>query len=383
MASLIGAFPNINPSGFFKAGRRFDPILCRENVFLYSSGRAALYRAIRAARLPEKSRILVPSFHCGVEVEAAKRAGHPLSFYGIKKNLEIDFEDAQNRIDPAAGALIVTHYFGFPQNLEKVLDFCGRHKLLLFEDCAHALYSSINGRWLGTAGDFGVYSLRKTMGLPNGGALLCNTRELARPEEGEKSTDFPLLKQTLKSMLMGAAGKRSLAGGVSREMLRFIAKSPGRPEPNASLTLTDSLPSYYDVRDRDFDTAISGLSDFLLRKEDYRDIIGRRRENFRRLGDKLEDSPYFFPPMAGLEKGVCPLCYVVQVDNRAEIAARMRRRGVNPFIFGVSPHPLMPRPIHPDWEFLSQRLLGLPVHQALGLEDMDVVIDEFFRSGRP
>ncbi|OHA68526.1 MAG: hypothetical protein A3A27_01760 [Candidatus Wildermuthbacteria bacterium RIFCSPLOWO2_01_FULL_47_18] len=58
-------------------------------------------------------------------------------------------------------AIFVYHQYGFPQNMEAIMKFAKAKKLVVIEDCAHALFSSYKGKRLGTFGDFAIYSFSK------------------------------------------------------------------------------------------------------------------------------------------------------------------------------------------------------------------------------
>jgi dTDP-4-amino-4,6-dideoxygalactose transaminase len=58
-------------------------------------------------------------------------------------------------------AMLVYHQYGFPQDMDKILEFANDKKLVVIEDCAHALNSYYKGRPLGSMGDFAIYSFSK------------------------------------------------------------------------------------------------------------------------------------------------------------------------------------------------------------------------------
>ena len=58
-------------------------------------------------------------------------------------------------------AIFVYHQYGFPQDMDKILEFATDKKLIVIEDCAHALESYYKGRLVGSIGDFSIYSFSK------------------------------------------------------------------------------------------------------------------------------------------------------------------------------------------------------------------------------
>ena len=136
--------------------------------------RAAIWNLVRALRLGTDEAILLPSYTCGAEVDAVLKAGAHVRFYRIDRSARIDV-DSLPAISPGDRGVLVTHFFGFADSeLDSICDLCREHGLFLIEDCAHALYSHHRGRPLGTFGDAAVFSLWKTLPLPDGGAVRTN-----------------------------------------------------------------------------------------------------------------------------------------------------------------------------------------------------------------
>jgi len=53
------------------------------------------------------------------------------------------------------------HQYGFPQDMDKILEFANDKKLVVIEDCANAIDSYYKGKKLGSMGDFSIYSFSK------------------------------------------------------------------------------------------------------------------------------------------------------------------------------------------------------------------------------
>src|SRR5690606_29771179 len=103
-------------------------------------------------------------------------------FYRVQPDLRVDVADLAARMDRNVRAVLVTHYFGVPQDLKPVRALCEQHGAALIEDCAHALFSRAGPSPVGADGDFAVYSLRKSLALPHGGALVSREPHGRLPE---------------------------------------------------------------------------------------------------------------------------------------------------------------------------------------------------------
>jgi len=57
--------------------------------------------------------------------------------------------------------IFVYHQYGFPQDMDKIMEFAHDKKLIVIEDCAHSLASYYKGKLLGSFGDFTIYSFSK------------------------------------------------------------------------------------------------------------------------------------------------------------------------------------------------------------------------------
>lgn len=102
-----------------------------------------------------------------------------------------DIEDETYGIDPGAvaeqitprtRAIMVVHLFGHPARMSQLLEIAAQHGLAVIEDAAQAIGSTWNGRWLGTLGAAGVFSLNrhKLIQCGEGGIVLTTSSDVAR-----------------------------------------------------------------------------------------------------------------------------------------------------------------------------------------------------------
>ncbi len=198
---------------------------------LVTSGRAAIYQALRALHLAPGSTVLVPSYHCPTMVAPVVVAGLSARFFGLRTDGLPDLD----RIDPdcakSAKAMIVSHYFGRSQSLAEVRQWCDQRGIALIEDCAHCFFGQAGDRPIGAWGDYATASLTKFFPVPEGGLLASNTRALSA-----LALSRPGLKAQLKGWLdvLELASQHHRLAGLG-DLLRplFRLKNARRAPPSA------------------------------------------------------------------------------------------------------------------------------------------------------
>ena len=97
-------------------------------------------------------------------------------FYSVHEDLSVDFDDLKQKMNnPNVKAVLLIHYFGFPQkSVVELSEFCKKRSILLIEDCAHTIDGQFRDVTLGDYGDFSFYSIHKLTASENGGILQVN-----------------------------------------------------------------------------------------------------------------------------------------------------------------------------------------------------------------
>ena len=88
----------------------------------------------------------------------------------------------ERRLSKHTRAIVVTHLFGNPCDMDPIVELAKRHGLPIIEDCAQAFLSTYKGRLVGTLGDIGCFSFQqgKHMTSGEGGMVLTRDKDLAR-----------------------------------------------------------------------------------------------------------------------------------------------------------------------------------------------------------
>jgi hypothetical protein len=139
------------------------------HIRYYSLARYALIEALRLSGVGFGSQVLLPSYICRDLLASLHALGASVCWYEVASDLS-PAHDSDTW--PIADAVLAVDYFGFPQNLNPFKDYAARTGAVLIEDNSHGYLSRDEvGQWLGCRADMGIFSLRKTLRIPDGAAL--------------------------------------------------------------------------------------------------------------------------------------------------------------------------------------------------------------------
>ncbi|MCX7928701.1 MAG: DegT/DnrJ/EryC1/StrS family aminotransferase [Patescibacteria group bacterium] len=149
-------------------------------ALLTSSGTAALHSAMVACGFRKGDEVICPAYTFYATVTPIFQTGAIPILCDSKENGNIDPKKIEPLITPRTKALIVTHMWGIPCDMEEILSICQKHKLMLIEDCSHAHGAKIGNKNVGTFGDIAAFSLQgqKIITGGEGGIIITNNKEL-------------------------------------------------------------------------------------------------------------------------------------------------------------------------------------------------------------
>lgn len=139
---------------------------------LTTSGRAAIYQALLQLNLPAYSSVLIPTYHCPTMVAPVLLANLNVSYFGLLPTGLPNLDAIEEATARKCKAMLVPHYFGLPQSLKDVRQWCDDRGILLIEDCAHCFFGMAGERNVGEWGDYATASLSKFFPLPEAGLLI-------------------------------------------------------------------------------------------------------------------------------------------------------------------------------------------------------------------
>lgn len=348
------------------------------NVRLTYNARAALFQLLLSLPKDAGDTVLLPAFHCVALVEPVVRAGYQVAYYRVLPDFAIDLEDMASKLSPRVALTVAVHYFGFPLDLAPVVKLTKAHGSYLLEDCAHSYLSRINGQFVGQVGDFAIFSHYKFAPSLVGGGLVVN---LPHFEVSEPALPVPIREQVvLAKRLLEEMASNSPKNPLSAlffwlDRLRAKRRTQGgaitdKGQPAVSAFVDD--PYLFDGHLAR--TAMPGFCRWIIEASDWQVMAQTRRSHYQLLSQLISDTDCLSRVFPVLPENVVPWVFPVLLENRLVHEQQLRSLGVPLFTIGEVLHPtldLFQDRARLDAEAVSKRLMLLPIHHQLSVEDIE------------
>jgi perosamine synthetase len=219
--------------------KQFADFLGVKYAFACSSGNAAIYIALKAVGIGFGKVVAVPAYtHIGSVAPIILAGGMPyfvdVDFYG---NFKV--EDLENK---SFDAVIPVHQLGNICEMDSIKN--NIFGAVIIEDASHALGSKYYGKYAGTLGDIGCFSIgggrTKIIGTGEGGMIVTNDDKYAEKiknirNHGDRITDVDYLCFNFRMSDLNAA-----VGYVEMKKIEKYIKW----QKLHALVLTNKLPKY-------------------------------------------------------------------------------------------------------------------------------------------
>lgn len=369
--SFRGLYPrNARGCSAFNRGRRVA----------LTSGRVAIATAVKHAHFPEASQILLPALHCTAMVAPVRWAGMDVVFYPLRSDLSIDFDHLEKLLSSRTRGLLITHFFGFPQDVRGAREFCDSHDLILIEDCAHAHYGLHGGICLGELGDYAISSSVKFFPVFDGGYLYSSTHDLSTialqrsPLRFQLKSAVNMLDRAVGYNRLGAVGK--LLSGVLRPLRSLPRAAADSSAGNGSAPIAPaSAEGGYDFEPFWYGKKMSVASRVVASMADENRLVHRRRANYAKLLAAVASLHNCRPLFPNLHEGIVPLIFPLYVETAASSFSQLKELGVPMWRFGEYLDPEVQKnsicAVSLDY---GEHVLQLPCHQELRESELEWII---------
>ena len=318
---------------------------------------ASMFVALKSVGVGHGDKVLMNAFTLAPVPGAVEHAGAQPVFVEIDETYKINLNDLDKKAaSSGAKVLLLSHMRGHICDMEALMVIAKRHGLTVIEDCAHTMGAKWNGKFTGTFGAIGCFSLQsfKHANAGEGGLLVTDDPDIAA------------------KAILYSGSYMLYAQHKARPSLEYFEKCRGRI-PNFSLRMSNL-------------TAAVGRPQIALLSE--RSAVWNDR--YRRLADGLGRIQNIrIPPRPPKEQYVMSS---IQFSVKGRSAAEMERflnacaaRGVFVKWFGRA-EPVGFTSVHEHWEYVlekqnlpqSERVLrevcDMRIPLALPLDSCDTIV---------
>lgn len=310
------------------AVRRFEKEFAKSfgaaDAVAFPYGRSALWAFLKAVGVCGAD-VVTPSYTCSVVAHAVSLSCNNPKFVDIQLNdYNMDLVGLSDAIDENTRAVIATHIFGYPFDLEslesivKTAESKYGHKIWIIQDCAHSFAATWKGRQVTTSGDVALYGLNISKMITSifGGMLTFTDKELAARIREWRDAHFrepgrlkPLLRRLY--LLAALTAFNEVIYGFTWWLQN---KTPFLNRLTKAYHLDDKIHFPPDYLDQMLDVEANvGI----VQLQKYDRIIQRRRENAAWYDMNLPDrNDWTLPPIV---QGATYSHYVIRTQNRESI----------------------------------------------------------------
>ncbi len=135
----------------------------------------ALFLILKSIGVKPGDEIITVSNTAIPTVSAIRQANARPVFVDINSHGLMDINSVLNLINKKTKAIIVVHLYGYPLDLTNLLRLKSKRDLTIIEDCSQAHGAIINGKKVGSMGDFSAFSFypTKSLGAFGDAGIIC------------------------------------------------------------------------------------------------------------------------------------------------------------------------------------------------------------------
>lgn len=153
-----------------------------KHAISFNSLTSGLIAAIGAAGIGPGDEVIVSPFTMSASATCALMYGGVPVFADIDPQTYcMEPKSIEALVTPRTRAIVVVHIFGFPADMNSIMEIANKHNIVVIEDAAQAPAAKYKGHYVGTLGHIGGFSLNyhKTIHSGEGGIMVTDNDDLA------------------------------------------------------------------------------------------------------------------------------------------------------------------------------------------------------------
>ncbi len=366
----------------------FASYIGARHAVMVPSARFGFYLLLKALGIGAGDEVIIPALtYFAIPAMVPLTGARPVfADVGLRSHV-LDPEAFRRAITPRTRAVVPTHLFGTPCDMDAIREIADEHGIQVIEDCAQSTGARHAGRRVGHLGHHAYYTfgLTKNITTLSGAMVTTDNDDVAASARaaisaGGFTSRRKLAKEAAVGLAMWAATHPSLYWATVHPAVVLgnrLGQDPIHERFGEAERRYDHVPaSYTDAgRARSVQAAVGRHQ---LSRIDA--LNGARIRNGRHLDAALAHVPGLTTPEYPPGSEPIYMSFVVHHPRRDDLAAELRRRGVDTtvgYMGAYGDHPLFPEYTAdcPNAAKAAQELLHLPVHPNLTRADLDHLVE--------
>jgi len=319
-----------------KLEEKFAAVCGTQHAIATSSGTTALHTALLAHGIGPGDEVITTPFTFIASVNGIIYTGARPVFVDIEEDtFNINPALIEAAITPRTKAILPVHLYGYPCDMDAILDIARRHNLVVIEDAAQAIGATYQGQPVGSFG-LGCFSLYATKNVMCGEGGMITTNDDAIAEQCRMMRNHGMKRRYYHDMLGYNFRMTDLHAAIGLAQMERLAEFTAKRRANAAY----------------FNAHITSV------------VTPKVREGYGHVWHQ----------------------YTIRVDHGRDRNAAVKQLNTA----GIGTGIFYPVPAHqqgyvreivgevslPVAEQLAQEVISLPVHPALTLAELDRIVSE-------
>ena len=270
------------------------------------------------------------------------------------ETLNINCSEIESKINNKTKAILPVHFAGHPCDMDSIISLAQKHNLTVIEDAAHALESKYHGNKIGAIGNFTAFSFYATKNITTG-------------EGGMLTTNDDHYADKLRILSLH---------GISKNAWKRYGKEGFQ---HWELLMPGYKYNMFDVQ--------ASLGIHQIKKVES--FLNRRVQIVKKYNDAFEKTEeiQLLKPESNIKHAHHLYVIVIKTENlkvsRDKVLNEIQKRGIGVAVHFRSLH-LQPffkqhfnykKGMFPQAEYLSDRVISLPLYPKMTDEDVSRVIE--------
>jgi len=296
------------------------------------SGRAGFRFLFDGLQLEAGGEVICSAFGYPIVPFLVKSLGYDLKFVDCEmQTLGMDPDALAASISDRTQAVIATHLYGVPCQIQAIAETCDARGAALIEDCAHCFGASVGTQKVGTFGAAGCFSFEtsKVINTMGGGMVTVRDTDLGqRVRDAGNKEPRNGLRWLAKRLF-----KTSFEAAVTNPLLFNLCVYPALRLAPRGQNGEDRFASGYHGDEVSMAGKMGRYTNYqarlgLKQMQGAANLNDRRTSNAERLIDQLQDQVVFQKPV-GSDVEANYMLVTALLPNLHDVAAKLLRAGVD------------------------------------------------------